>query len=276
MIKAGVIGYPIEHSLSPVIHNYWLKKYSITGSYVKIKIAPENLQEEIRRLKREGYAGFNVTIPHKETILKFVTAKDQYVTSIGAANTITFRSDIVEATNTDWYGFLKPVNHFELDRNKDALLIGAGGAARAIINACYALPIRKIIIANRTKGKAEKLKKEFADGGKDISVIDFADIEKHLPHTSLLINSSSLGMKAEPPLKINLSGLPKSSVVYDIIYNPLETELLKAAKENGNQIIGGLEMLIHQAMPGFEIWFGVKPEADDALRKLLYTELAKR
>lgn len=291
-IKAGVIGYPIKHSLSPIIHNFWLNQYGIDGSYERIEVKPEDLDDFLENGIKE-YAGVNVTIPHKVEVFKKVKVgeKFQRITNIiGAANTIVNNNGIIECFNTDSSGFIKNY-HISFDPNEDnnyhskkyqrenSLVIGAGGAANAI---CYSLlsstgdfGVKNLYITNRTKEKAEKLsnlcKKNFPDA--NIKVIDWEDKDNHLSDIDLLVNTSSLGMTGQPELEINISSLKKSAVVTDIVYNPLETKLLRDAKNQGNRTVDGLGMLLYQAAPGFASWFGVKPEVTPELREHVIKEL---
>lgn len=285
MIKAGVIGYPISHSLSPKLHGYLLQKYNIKGSYEAIEVKPENLKQEFDRLLEEGYAGFNITIPHKEKVFELAQKRGYKITSIAnavkAANTIYIDdTKSIVATNSDTFGFYenlrKGSNNFKLlnsSASKSAIILGAGGAANAIVyNLIANCQFEKIYILNRTKEKALKLANYYENyfiknklSGDEL--IPFNHIEaieeitfEIAAKTSLLVNTTSLGMKNQPELNINLAHLNKSAIVYDIVYNPLFTSLLKTAQSRGNPIVTGIGMLIYQAFEGFEKWFGIKPE----------------
>ncbi len=282
-IKAGVIGHPVAHSLSPVIHNYWLEKYGINGEYKAYDIAPENLEKFLREDVFElGLAGFNVTLPHKVAVTEFglkieggAIVKDDF---IGAVNTAVIKNGkITRLFNTDWHGFQRnivdnfPYGHFH---NYKVVILGAGGAARAALY-CFVnnlLVAKEVVIVNRTRERAEELKKH-ADNFKGVrweTTIKTAEWENRneiLQNTDILINTTSLGMDGQPSLEIDLSLLPETALVTDIVYNPLETALLKQARERGNPVVDGLGMLLHQAVLGFKAWFGVQPKVTEELRQ---------
>lgn len=266
--RAFVIGSPIEHSLSPKLHGFWIQHYGIDGSYEAINCPPEYFVKTIKKLASTGYEGGNVTIPHKEKALMAADSVDELARKVGAANTLIFKDGKIHATNTDVHGFTKNLlaNGVALAKIKSALVIGAGGAARAIIVALKEKNIN-VTITNRTLENAVKLGKEF-----DVDIIDWHEKEAALPNVQLVVNTTSLGMKGQGELEINLSSLPKNAVVSDIVYNPLETPLLKQASELGLKAVDGLGMLLHQAVPGFEKWFGKTPEVTQEL----YNELAKK
>ncbi len=283
MIKAGVIGYPISHSLSPKLHGYLLQKYKIDGQYKAIEIKPENLEQEFDRLINEGYAGFNVTVPHKEKVFEITQKKGYKISSLAqaikAVNTIYVdKNNVINATNSDAFGFYENLriksNNFKLlnsSPSKSAIVLGAGGAANAIVyNLIANCQFEKIYILNRTKEKALKLANYYENyfvknklsGNNIIEAID--EITPKIgAAASMLVNTTSLGMKNQPELNINLTHLNKYAVIYDIVYNPLFTNLLKNAQERGNPIITGIGMLIYQAFEGFEKWFGVKPQLNN-------------
>lgn len=274
MPKACVIGWPIKHSRSPLIHGYWLKQHGIEGSYDKQAVEPAELDRFIETLGVDGYAGCNVTIPHKENVFKQVIVTDPVTKEIGAVNTVFVDNGRVYGLNTDGYGFLSNLKtgsewHSE---NKTAAIIGAGGAARAIIATLKADGIETILLFNRTVSKAEKLAVEF---GSTVHAKPLDQIEDFLNQTNLLVNTTSLGMAGQPALQISLVNLPSSSCVVDIVYDPLETDLLKQARKNGNRSVDGLGMLLHQAVPGFEKWFGVRPQVTPELRELVVADLLK-
>lgn len=273
IIKSGVIGFPISHSLSPRIHNFWLKKYNISGSYEAIEVRPEDLENFINKLGKNGFKGINITLPHKERALSFVDKADQFAKFLGAINTVVVDDSGVSGTNTDFLGFAQNLKSsapgFDFSRGK-AVIIGGGGAARAVLFALTSLKVPEIIATNRTREKAEEIKQiiveNFRYPAEKIKVVDWENRSNALEHANLLVNATSLGMKGQPPLEIDLSFLPKDALVTDIVYNPLETELLKQARERGNKTVDGLGMLLHQAAPGFEAWFGIKPEVTEELR----------
>ena len=269
-IKAGVIGHPIKHSKSPLIHNYWIDVYKKTGSYDAIDIAPENLGDEIKRLIDEGCAGFNVTIPHKEAIMEHCDKIAHNAEAIGAVNTVTIKDGKLHGLNTDGFGFthniLETVPHFEFEA-KRAVLLGAGGATRAITSALIGEEIEQIIIVNRTRERAEKIKDDMGFLTDLIKVADWHERSEILGDADLLVNTTSLGMDGQPPLEIDLDNLKDGALVNDIVYAPLQTPLLKAAADKGHQTVTGIGMLIHQARPAFKEWFGLLPDVTDDLHE---------
>lgn len=279
-VKAGVIGSPIAHSLSPLIHNEWARRAKIAGRYEAIDVAPayEAFAAAMDDLRAQGFAGVNVTIPHKENALRYADRATETARKIGAANMLTFAADETIADNSDAVGFIKSLDAGLSGRRKidTALVLGAGGAARGVIAALQGLKCERIAIANRTRSKADALAKEFG-----LEALDWSARSSLLAGCDLLVNTTSLGMAGQPSLDIDLADLPNLSVVFDIVYTPLETPLLKQARARGNPVINGLEMLMHQAAPGFSTWFGgrpypVFPRVDDALRDLLIGALNKR
>jgi shikimate dehydrogenase len=262
-----IIGWPVEHSRSPLIHRYWLDLYGIEGAYEREAVAPEEIEAFLRSLGASGYAGANVTLPHKETALVVADAADEAAKAIGAANTLWLdEQGRLHASNTDAYGFMTCLSEQAPDWNRGkrpVVVLGAGGAARAILHGLIAGGAAKILVANRSQDRAEALAKVF---GPAVSVVPWADRGNALAGCGLLVNATSLGMTGKPPLDIDLSQLPADAVVADIVYSPLETELLAAARARGNLTVDGLGMLLHQAVPGFERWFGVRPEVTPELR----------
>lgn len=271
---AGVIGDPIQHSLSPVLHNYWLKIYKIDGAYVPFHVVNEQLEHVITSLRSYGIQGINVTVPHKESVMKYVDVVEPEAQEIGAVNTIYVENNRLIGTNTDAYGFiynLKAKYPTNTDLNgMHVLIIGAGGAARAAIYGLLKEQVASITLCNRTLAKAKELKEYF---GESVYVIEYEDRESILSSTDLVVNTTSLGMVGKNTLELDLRTLKKGAMVYDIVYNPLETHLLKTAKELGYQTITGIGMLLHQAVPGFEKWFGIKPEIDDHLEQYVLEAL---
>ena len=261
MIKAGVVGWPIEQSKSPIIHNYWLDKYDINGSYIKISLNPERFTSGIKELIDEGYAGVNVTVPHKENALRISTFATDRANKIGAANTLIFKDNKIYADNTDGTGFIDNLKNSALEWSANAgpaMVLGAGGAARSIIYSLLAQGTPKIILANRTYERAEKL----AD-----------NISIHLPKINTLINTTVLGMVGSSSLNVDLNTLTSNTLVTDIVYNPLITPLILKARKTGCTTVDGLGMLLYQAVPGFKSWFGVEPAVDEILRKKVLAEL---
>ena len=273
--KAFVIGWPIEQSKSPIIHTHWLKEHGLDGSYEKIAVDPSDLEHFIKSLAETGFTGGNVTIPHKQAILPFVDVIHPTAQKLGAANTIWIEEGKLHADNTDGYGFLANLDQHHAGWDKaeksKALVLGAGGAARPIIHGLIERGFESVTLVNRTKARAEELEQMFAALGYDGKVVvgDWDQRSELLSDINLLVNTSSLGMVGQPPLDISLERLPASALVTDIVYNPLETDLLTQAKARGNPTIDGLGMLLHQAVPGFEHWFGTRPTVTDALRQLV-------
>jgi shikimate dehydrogenase len=265
--RACVIGWPVAHSRSPVIHRYWLKLHGLDGAYEMEAVRPEEIAGFLRSLSERGYAGANVTLPHKEVALAAADRPDDAATAIGAANTLWLDAKgLLHASNTDAYGFMTHLSAEAPEWNKGkrpVVVLGAGGAARAVLHGLIGAGASKILLANRTEGRAKAL----ADGfGNRVSVIPWEDRNRALAGCGLLVNATSLGMTGKPPLDIDLSALPIDVIVADIVYSPLETKLLAAAKARGNRTVDGLGMLLHQAVPGFNRWFGVRPEVTPDLR----------
>lgn len=265
--KAGVIGNPISHSLSPQLHTHWREALQISGRYTSFKVDEAGLEQALRQFADDGFAGLNVTLPHKVDVLSFATQITDRARSIGAANTLTFLpGGGFEADNTDGYGFM--ANLYQMAPNWDpthgpAAVFGAGGAARAILYSLIAAGVPEIYLANRTIAKAEALRDEF---GATIKTVNWDAATKMLPMAHTVINTTSLGMKGGGAFSIPLDALNPTAVVTDIVYNPLETPFLLEAKKNGCQTVDGLGMLLHQGVPGFERWFGQRPLVTQATR----------
>jgi shikimate dehydrogenase len=273
MRRACVIGWPVEHSRSPLIHRYWLKHYGIDGAYEKEAVPPGAIESFLRGLGERGYAGANVTLPHKLAALKAADLADEAAYAIGAANTLWLdRAGKLNATNTDAYGFMTNLEAQAPGWNAGrgpVLVIGAGGAARAILYGLLQTGAGKILLANRTRDKAEALAAYFGSmsaAANWIEVIDWGERNRAVAECGLLINTTSLGMSGQPPLELELDGLQEIAVVADIVYTPLVTPLLAAARNRGRLTVDGLGMLLHQAAPGFERWFGIRPEVTPELR----------
>ena len=272
-IKTAVIGHPIKHSKSPLIHSYWLDLYDLSGSYEAIDIKPENLKQDVQDIVNQGYSGFNVTIPHKVSIMALCDKIDDLAKSIGAVNTVTIKNGKLYGTNTDAYGFAQNIKETVILNNWDwsfnqgkAVVLGAGGAAKAITYALIQEGVQEIIITNRTRKKAEDLTK--LDENK-ISVIDWDKRNQILENANLIINTTSLGMNAKPPLDIDLSLTPPNALVTDIVYFPLYTDLLNQAKSKDLRIVTGIGMLLYQARAGFGLWNGVMPDVTPELEELV-------
>lgn len=264
---AGVIGSPVAHSRSPQLHRHWLTSLGLQGFYVPMDVAPDNLERVLRTLPDAGFVGCNITIPHKEAVMRIADKITDRATLIGAANTLIFRPDgTIIADNTDGYGFIENLKQGAPDWVPNAgpcVVMGAGGAARAVIAALADAGVEEILLTNRTRMRAEKLKEEF---GKRISVADWVQAGNLIEEAATVVNTTSLGMVGKPELRAPLDGLRPGTVVTDIVYTPLQTRLLKEAEEAGCTVVDGLGMLLHQAVPGFERWFGVRPEVDAAAR----------
>jgi shikimate dehydrogenase len=262
-IKTGVIGHPVGHSKSPLIHNHWIEKYALTGHYEALDIHPDLLRERLPELLfEEGYAGFNLTIPHKEIALDICDEIDDTAHKIGAVNTVWKQGGKICGSNTDAYGFAQNLGTVP---DGPALVLGAGGAAKAILYALQQAGCTDMRITNRTREKAKNLAQQF-----DAQSIDWSDRHTALDECELLVNTTALGMTGHVALELDLDKLPQSALVCDIVYNPLMTDLLTRAQKRGNPVITGIGMLLHQARPAFEKWYGVLPDIDEELmRKVL-------
>ncbi|WP_432817284.1 shikimate dehydrogenase [Sulfitobacter sp. JB4-11] len=264
---AGVIGSPIAHSKSPQLHGHWLKTYGIKGHYIPMDIGAHDLQDAIRMLPRMGFVGVNITIPHKEAVLSIADLITDRAILIGAANTLIFRKDgKIHADNTDGYGFMENLKTGAPDwnpRSGPAAVLGAGGAARAVIASLLDAGVPQILLSNRTRVRAEKLK---ADFGSRLQVFDWVQAGNMFDHAALVVNTTSLGMIGKNEMRVPLDGLQKGAVVTDLVYAPLRTQLLETAEEMGCITVDGLGMLLHQAVPAFERWFGTRPAVDSATR----------
>ena len=264
---AGVIGHPIAHSRSPRLHGHWLARYGIKGHYIPMDVSPADLAQALAMLPKLGFVGVNVTIPHKEAVLKLADVVTDRAALIGAANTLIFRADgKIHADNTDGVGFMANLRqlapHWQAATGP-AALFGAGGAARAVIAALIEAGIPEIRIANRTRLRAEVLKRDF--GGR-LVVYDWSRAGDMLAGAALVINATSLGMTGKPDLRLPLDQLEAGAVATDLVYTPLMTPFLIESQSRGAHIVDGLGMLLHQGAPGFERWFGQRPQVDDATR----------
>lgn len=260
---AGVMGWPIAHSRSPALHGHWLARYGIAGAYLPLAVSPERLGDAMRGLAALGFRGCNVTVPHKEAVLQLVDVADPSAARVGAVNTIIVGPDgRLEGRNTDGFGFLANLGG-ALDTGRPAVVIGAGGAARAILVALQDAGVPEIRLANRTP---ERTAAVCAELGAPLQAVAWSDRAASLAGAGLLVNTTTQGMDGHPPLELDLAALPPDALVTDIVYTPLVTPLLAAAAARGNRTIDGLGMLLHQARPGFEVWFGVAPTVDAVLR----------
>ena len=267
---AGVIGHPISHSKSPKLHNYWLSKYNINGFYIPFSVTTDKLQVSIKSLIGLGFNGVNVTIPHKTNVLAFADSVTDRAALIGAANTLYFsRNGKIHADNTDGYGFIQNIIDEipEYDfYDKTALIYGAGGSARAIASALISNGVKEVGITNRTRSKAQIISEDL---GAKVSVVDWRAAPETIGRADLIINATSMGMIGQPEFSQPISRAKKTALVIDIVYNPLITELLKEARKLKLKAIGGIGMLINQAVPGFEHWFQKSPVIDDEIRKFI-------
>lgn len=264
---AGVIGRPVAHSKSPRLHRHWLAQHVLAGDYVPLHVEEEDLEQVLRTLPRMGFVGANVTIPHKVAALRIADQVSDRATLIGAANTLIFRPDgRILADNTDGYGFLANLRagapEWEPAAGAAAVL-GAGGAARAVVASLLESGVPQILLTNRTRDKADELRAAF---GPRITVVDWVQAGNVVEEATTVVNTTSLGMTGAPELRVPLDGLHPGQVVTDLVYNPLETRLLAAARAAGCTTVDGLGMLLHQAVPAFERWFGVRPTVDAATR----------
>jgi shikimate dehydrogenase len=269
---ACIIGWPAGHSRSPLIHNYWIRQHGIAGEYRKEPVPPEEFAAFLASFPARGYVGANVTIPHKEAALK-LTAPDERARAVGAANTIFRDTDGLKSTNTDVEGFLGNLDAAASgwDRGlKTAVVLGAGGSARAVVFGLIERGVGRIHLVNRTLDRAVALRERF---GATVMPARWEEAPALLAGAGLLVNSTSLGMKGQPPLAIDLAPLPARAVVADLVYVPLETSLLAAARARGHATADGLGMLLHQAVRGFSLWFGVKPTVTPELRALVEADL---
>jgi shikimate dehydrogenase len=270
---ACLIGWPAAHSRSPLIHHYWLRRLGITGGYSIEAIPPEGFAEFVLNLAGHGFVGANVTIPHKERALA-LTAPDDRARAIGAANTLWYDGTELRSTNTDVEGFIGNLDASApgWDAIDDALVLGAGGSSRAVVFGLLERGIGRVVVANRTIARARDLADRF---GPKVESIAWQAIGERLPRAGLLVNSTSLGMGSQPALDIDVGRLPSQAVVSDLVYVPLETPLLAAAKARGLRTADGLGMLLHQAVRGFELWFGQRPEVTAELRAVVEADLMR-
>ncbi len=265
---AGVIGWPISHSRSPILHGHWLRRYGIGGFYVPVALAPETFAEGLRALRTVGFVGANVTVPHKEAALALASEITPRAARVGAANTLTFLPDGgLHADNTDVHGFLANLRQGAPGWSATAgpaLVLGAGGAARAIVAGLIEEGCPEVRIANRTRDRADRLADHFAGR---LTVVDWGFASAAMDGARTIVNTTVLGMAGQADLDVQLDAAPADAVVNDIVYVPLETPLLRAARRRGLTAVDGLGMLLHQAAPGFERWFGTKPAVDEDLRR---------
>lgn len=269
------MGWPVSHSLSPRLHNYWLRKYKIDGAYIPLAVEPENLEKALRALPALGLKGCNLTIPHKEKALKYMDSIDPLAKRIGAVNTVIVHKDgSLEGKNTDAFGFTANLIAGGFQKSchgKTATVLGAGGAARAVIVALQDMGFSQINIVNRSKDHAEQLAASLSNGS-DIKVVTWDKTTQAFDGSALLINTTPLGMQGQAELKIDLTPMPSTAWVTDIVYAPLKTKLLLQAQQKRLKTIDGLGMLLHQARPGFAAWFGVEPIVTENVRQFVVND----
>ena len=271
---ACVIGYPVRHSRSPAIHGHWIEQYGLDAAYHREEIAPEAFGDFIAHLAERGYVGANITIPHKEAALA-ASEPDDRARAVGAANTLWFDRGRLLSTNTDVEGFTANLDACVPGWEKragDAVVLGAGGSARGVIYGLIERGITRIHVVNRTPERAQALQARF---GAVVQPANHAALPHLLSRAALLVNTTSLGMTGQPPLEIDLAPMPRQAVVADLVYAPLETPLLAAARGHGLAVADGLGMLLHQAVRGFQVWFGIRPEVTRQLRAVVETDLTK-
>jgi shikimate dehydrogenase len=275
---AGVMGWPVMHSRSPILHNHWMERHGLIGRYLPLAIEETGLERALRALPALGFAGCNLTIPHKEKAMALVDHLDPTATRIGAVNCVIVQPDgSLAGTNTDGFGYIASIEEADPSWRADAgpiTLLGAGGAARAILVGLLDKGAREIRLTNRTADRAEALTREFGgESGGSIKTVPWSARVDALEGCAMLINSTSQGMQGKEPLSLDLSKLPPSALVSDAVYVPMETELLAAARARGNRTVNGLGMLLHQARPAFQAWFGVMPEVTPDLRRMIEATL---
>jgi shikimate dehydrogenase len=270
---ACLIGWPAAHSRSPLIHHYWLRKLNIAGGYVIEAVPPDEFQDFVFRLSLRGFVGANVTLPHKERALE-VSLPDARALAVGAANTLWFEGGELHSTNTDVEGFINNLDASApgWDGVEEALVLGAGGAARAVVFGLIERGVKRVHLVNRTAARAQTLADRF---GERVHPAPWEILGDLLPRAGLLVNTTSLGMRGQPPLEVDVGQLPKAAVVADLVYVPLATPLLKAARARGQRTADGLGMLLHQAVRGFELWFAERPQVTAELRALVEADLTK-
>ncbi len=271
--RAGIIGWPVDHSRSPLIHGYWLKAYGLHGEYGRYPVAPDAIETVLKSFADQGLVGANVTVPHKEVAYRLCNRRDEAATALGAVNTLWLEDGRLVGGNTDGFGFLANLDHGAPGWDAtpgSAVVLGAGGAARAILWALKDRGFSPIHVVNRTRARAEKLVVTF---GAPLQAHDWEDLPDLLAGARILVNTTTLGMHGQPPLSLDLAPLGADALVTDIVYAPLETPLLADARRRGLATVDGLGMLLHQAVPGFARWFGVTPKVTPALRALLVEDM---
>ena len=259
-IIAGVLGNPIAHSKSPILHQFWLKQNKIKGFYIPLKVSENDLEMTLRNLPKIGFSGVNVTVPHKESVMSFAKIKTERASLIGSANTLTFLPEgCFKADNTDGYGFMKNLEEQAPvwdPKEAKVLILGAGGACRAVIGALLESGVKKLHVTNRTQKRAKDLQEFF---NSQIELIEWSEKEELLKNVNTVINATTLGMVGSDELQFSLSKANENTTIVDLVYNPINTPLLVEAHKKGCHVVNGIGMLLHQATPGFKEWYGVKP-----------------
>ncbi|CEJ16217.1 Shikimate dehydrogenase [bacterium YEK0313] len=273
MKRACIVGWPVKHSRSPMIHRYWLRRLGLAGDYLQEGVPPEDFARFLKSLGDRGYVGCNVTLPHKEAAFALLDDVDPAAAALGAANTIWLDDGRLCGSNSDVMGFLASLDADVpgwAEETGHALVLGAGGAARGIVHGLITRGVEKITVANRSADRAEAIAAEF---GSRVGAAALASAPNLLPGTDLLINTTALGMAGQPPLNLALDGLKTSAIVTDIVYVPLETQLITGARARGHRVVGGLGMLLYQAIPGFSKWFGTTPTVTPELYELVAADV---
>lgn len=271
-VRVCITGHPVTYSRSPLLHGFWLKAYGIDGFYGREDVPPEGAADFYRSLAARGYAGCNVTLPNKEIAFSVLDEADASAVALGAANTLWLEGGRLHGANTDGEGFLASLDAGAPGWQGEgaALVLGAGGASRAVVHALVTRGLERVWLANRTLARAEELATRF---GPKVIPLAWEEMPGRLAQADLVVNATSLGMQGKAPLSVDLSSLGDTAVVTDIVYVPLATPLLKAAAARGLRVVDGLGMLLHQGVPGFERWFGMRPEVTDALREIIVADL---
>jgi shikimate dehydrogenase len=273
---ACIIGWPVSHSRSPMIHRYWLRRLGIDGDYVAAPVEPARIDAFLSRFARSGFVGGNVTVPYKEAAFAAVAETDEVASALGAVNTLSLADGRLIGSNTDAYGFLANLDAAAPGWDHaggTAIVLGAGGAARAVVWSLLQRRLAPVVVVNRTPERAQQLAARLGD---DVRPAAWSALPGWLPEARILVNATSLGMRGQPPLEIDIDALPAGATASDLVYAPLETQLLRAARRRGLAAVSGLGMLIHQAVPGFEAWFGERPKVTDALYALVAADLEKK
>ena len=273
--RACVIGHPVQQARSPILHRYWLKEYGIDGDYTREDVSPDKIADFLANLGNHGYVGANITVPHKAAAYLALDHAEPVATAMKVANTLWVENDGLHGTNTDVHGFLANLDEALPGWNveaEQAVVLGAGGGARAVVYGLLQRGFSRVVVVNRTLARAEAFVVEFGDR---VTATTLNELTGWLPDADLLVNTTSLGMSGQPPLEIDLSPMQDGAAVYDIVYVPLETRLLAAARARGLRTIDGLGMLLHQAVPAFERFFGVKPTVTKGLREAVLADIAR-